>query len=72
MIANLRAAVWAVCGGIVIAYLFFLAIGGVDPATATAVSLVVLALGLLWAWHARATLLHGGSSNRRDRERRGF
>jgi uncharacterized membrane protein len=72
MIATMKAFAWAVCGGLVIAYLFFVAIGGVDPVTAGAASLVVLALGGLWLSHAWRTVLHGGASSRADRERRGF
>jgi hypothetical protein len=72
MIANVRAAVWAVCGGLVIAYLFFVAIGGVNPVTATTASFVVIGLAALWLAHAWRGLIHGAGSSRSDRERRGF
>jgi hypothetical protein len=72
MFANVKAAVWAVCGGLVIAYLFFVAIGGVDPVTARTASFVVIGLAALWLAHAWRGLVHGGGSNRADRERRGF
>jgi hypothetical protein len=72
MVANVKAALWAVCGGVVIAYLFFVAIGGVNPLTATTASLVVLGLAALWLAHAGRGLIRGGASSRADRERRGF
>jgi hypothetical protein len=72
MVANVKAAAWAVCGGLVIAYLFFVAIGGVNPATATTATFVVLGLAALWLAHAWRGLIHGGGSSRADRERRGF
>lgn len=72
MLATVRAAAWAICGGLVIAYLFFVAIGGVDPGTAWIASLVVAGLAALWLAHAWRALVFGGSSNRADRERRGF
>jgi hypothetical protein len=72
MVANVKAALWAVCGGVVIAYLFFVAIGGVNPVTATTASFVVVGLAALWLAHAWRGLMHGGSSSRADRERRGF
>jgi hypothetical protein len=72
MVANVKAAVWAVCGGVVIAYLFFVAIGGVNPVTAKTASFVVLGLAALWLAHAWRGLIRGGASSRADRERRGF
>lgn len=72
MINSVKAFAWAVCGGLVIAYLFFVAIGGVNPVTARTASFVVLGLAALWLAHAWRALLHGGASSRADRERRGF
>ena len=72
MLAIVKAAAWAILGGLIITYLFFVAIGTVDLATAGTASLIVLGAALVWAWHARTTLLRGGASSRSDRERRGF
>lgn len=72
MVATVKAALWAICGGVVIAYLFFVAIGGVNPITAQTASFVVAGLAALWLARSWRALLHGGSSSRADRERRGF
>lgn len=72
MLGGVKAFAWAVCGGLVIAYLFFIAIGGVNPATARTASFVVAGLAILWLAHAWRSLFHGGASSRADRERRGF
>jgi hypothetical protein len=72
MFGGVKAFAWAVCGGLVIAYLFFVVIGGVDPGTARTASFVVAGLALAWLAHAWRSLLDGGTSSRADRERRGF
>lgn len=63
---------WALVGAIVVLYLFFLAIGGVDPDDAPAVSIAVLVLAVLWFAHAWRRVIGGGRSPIGDRERRGF
>lgn len=68
----LRTGAWAVCGALVILYVFFVAIGGVDPVAAGAATLVVVALAAGWLAHSWRALMHGGGSSRADRERRGF
>jgi branched-subunit amino acid ABC-type transport system permease component len=72
MLGGVKSFAWAVCGGLVIAHLFFVAIGGVNPVTARTASLVVAGLAVLWLTHAWRSLLHGATSSRADRERRGF
>jgi hypothetical protein len=67
------AAAWALCGGLVVLYLFFIALDAVDPTEARAASIVVLVLAVAWlahAWHRLYTPC--GHVSRSDRERRGF
>ena len=63
---------WAVIGALVVLYLFFVAVGGVDPVEDRGWSIAALVLGLLWLAHSWRRLLGGGASPRVDRERRGF
>jgi hypothetical protein len=63
---------WALCGALVVLYLFFIAVGGVDPSDNTAVSVAVLVLALAWLAHSWRRLWAGGASPVSDRERRGF
>jgi len=67
-----RAAFWAIIGSIVVVYLFFIALGGIDPGDAKVATIIVLALAVLWLAHAWRRLITGGSSPIGDRERRGF
>jgi hypothetical protein len=71
-ISTLEAGLWAFCGGLVVLYLFFIAIGGVNPNKARAATIVVLVLAIAWLAHAWSRLVAGGHVNRPDRERRGF
>jgi hypothetical protein len=70
--SGMRAAFWAIIGSIVVIYLFFIALGGIDPGDATVATIIVLALAVLWLAHAWRRLITGGSSPVGDRERRGF
>jgi hypothetical protein len=63
---------WALCGALVVLYLFFVAIGGVDPAEDPAWAIAALVLGVLWLGHSWRRLWAGGASPVSDRERRGF
>jgi hypothetical protein len=45
-------AFWAACGGIVILFIFFAALGAIDPSEAVEVTAVVLVLAVLWSAHA--------------------
>lgn len=67
-----QAAIWAVIGAVVVLYLFFLALGTVDPGDAKAASIVVAVLAALWLAHSWRRLWAGGFSQQGDRERRGF
>jgi len=67
------AAAWAVVGAIVVLYLFFVVLGGVDPDSAPAASIIVLVLAVAWLAHAwRRLLAPRGHVSQTDRERRGF
>ena len=63
---------WAACGALVVLYLFFVAIGGVDPSEDPAWAIAALVLALLWLAHSWRRLWAGGASPAPDRERRGF
>lgn len=72
-ISNVRAALWAACGAIVVLFIFFAAIGGIDPGEAEIATLVIAVLALLWLAHSWRRLFgdsEGGAQT--DRERRGF
>lgn len=71
-LSTTRAFVWAFIGSIVVLYLFFVAIGGVDPEEARAATIVILVLALAWLAHSWRRLWAGGFVSRPDRERRGF
>src|SRR2546423_11700283 len=68
------AAAIAICGGLVVVYLFFGAIGAVnfkDAAAATIVTVVMAAVWLGGYWYRHRTMGPRGISPM-DRERRGF
>ena len=62
----------ALCGALVVLYLFFVAIGGVDPSDDPVWTIIALVLAVLWLAYSGRRLLLGGASPSRDRERRGF
>lgn len=70
--ATIQAALWAFMGGLVVLYLFFLAIGAVTPDDAPVATIAVLVLAVLWMAHSWRRLWGGGASQVGDRERRGF
>jgi hypothetical protein len=43
---------WALCGTIVLLFIFFAALGAVEPEDAVELTIVVLALAVLWLAHA--------------------
>jgi hypothetical protein len=47
---------WAVCGAIVVLFIFFAALGAVEPGEAVELTVVVLALAVLWLAHAWSDL----------------
>ena len=63
---------WALIGALVVLYLFFVAVGGVDPGDDPAWGIAALVLAVLWLAHSWRRLLIGGASPPADRERRGF
>ena len=69
-----RAFIWALCGALVVLFLFFVAIGGINPDDAQTVSIVALVLAVLWLAHSWRRIWSGptGFVSRPDRERRGF
>jgi hypothetical protein len=70
--ATVQAAFWAVCGALVVLYLFFVAIGGVNPTKSWGWTAAAIALAVLYTGHAAQRLWAGGHVSRPDRERRGF
>jgi hypothetical protein len=63
---------WAIIGALVVLYLFFVAVGGVDPGEDPAWAIAALVLATLWLAHSWRRLWSGGASPTSDRERRGF
>jgi hypothetical protein len=49
-------AFWAACGAIVVLFIFVAALGAVEPGEAIELTIVVLALAVLWLAHAWAGL----------------
>ena len=62
----------AICGALVVLYLFFIAVGGVDPTEDTGWTIAALVLAILWLAYSWRRLWSGGASPSADRERRGF
>jgi hypothetical protein len=63
----------AMCGGIVVLYVFFVAIGTVDLGDALATTVGVVVLALIWlAAYAYRQKTNALVAQRPDRERRGF
>jgi hypothetical protein len=62
--------VMALCGALVVLYLFFVALSGSDPSTEWTIAALVLAL--VWLAYSWRRLWSGGASPTPDRERRGF
>jgi hypothetical protein len=69
---RLQAILWAICGALVVLYLFFVAVGGVNPTKGVGWSIAALVLAVLYVGHAWRRLWGGGFTSRPDRERRGF
>ena len=67
------AAAVAFCGGLVLVFVFFWALGGVDVTDAVAATSVVVVLALIWlAGYLYRSRQEETPLIRRDRERRGF
>lgn len=72
-LSGLATVLWTLAGAVIALYVFFLAIGGIDPGDAAAASIVVALLAVAWAVHyffGRSG--EEGRRDRSDRERRGF
>ena len=70
--ATIATFLFALCGALVVVYLFFAAIGGVDPSDDLGWTIAALVLAVLWLAYSWRRLLAGGASPAADRERRGF
>jgi hypothetical protein len=67
------AAALAICGGLVVVYVFFWAFGAFSLGEAAAATVVVIVLGVVWLGGVYYRYRTGaGFITRRDRERRGF
>ena len=64
--------VMSICGALVVLYLFFVAVGGVDPTENTGWTIAALVLAILWLAYSWRRLWAGGASPSTDRERPGF
>ena len=62
----------SICGALVVLYLFFVAVGGVDPTENEGWTIAALVLALVWLAYSWRRLWAGGASPTPDRERRGF
>jgi hypothetical protein len=62
----------SICGGLVVLYLFFVAVGGVDPTEDKGWTIAALVLAAVWLAYSWRRLWAGGASPTSDRERRGF
>lgn len=63
---------WALIAGVVVAYVFFLALGAFGSSEAGLLTAVVVALAALWIGHAFYAARHSTQEQRHERERRGF
>jgi uncharacterized membrane protein YfcA len=69
----MAALVFAICGGLVVIYVFFALFGAFSPGDAVAASLVAVALGAVWFVGYWQRLRTGAARvQRTDRERRGY
>jgi cbb3-type cytochrome oxidase subunit 3 len=67
------AAAMAICGGLVVVYIFFWAFGAFSLGQAVAATVVVIVLSLIWLGGVYYRLRTGAKFvTRRERERRGF
>jgi hypothetical protein len=60
VLESLGHAFWAACGAIVLLFIFFAALGAVEPDEALELTIVVLALAVLWLAHAWRGLWRDG------------
>lgn len=69
-----RAFLWAFVGAVVLLFVFFVALGGIDPTEAKVATVMVAVLALAWLAHSwrRLTSKDTGHISHGDRERRGY
>ena len=69
-----RKLLWTLVGAVVLLGIFFFALGGVDPAEAEVMAVLIVVLGIAWLVHFwRVRQVTGDIRMQRgDRERRGF
>ena len=73
MVRTVVAVLVTVCGGLAVLFLFFAAMGAVDPGDAVAASVIAIVMGLVWfAGFYYRHKTQAGRAQWRDRERRGF
>ena len=70
--ASLLTFIPALCGALVVVYLFFVAVSGSELAGEPGWAIAALILALIWLVASWRRLLAGGASPIGDRERRGF
>ena len=75
MLATMAETFWVLVLAVVVLFAFFLALGAIQPGEVVVLTLVVLALALLWVAHAVWDSRHRDPHDPamvRARERRGF
>jgi fatty acid desaturase len=73
MVRTAAAAAMAICGGLVVLFLFFWALGAIDVKDAVAATVVAVVLASVWLSGFIYRRRHeAGELLRHDRERRGF
>jgi fatty acid desaturase len=75
ILAVLSETFWVLVIAVVAMFAFFFALGAIAPGQAVAITLIVVALAVLWLAHAMWISRHSDGrdpSTRRARERRGF
>lgn len=71
-LSTAQAVFWAVLGASVVLFLFFVALGALNPKNAPAAFIAAAVLAFLWLLHSWRRLWAGGLADRTSRERRGF
>lgn len=72
-VSNVRSALWALCGAVVVLFIFVAVVGGIDPGEAQVATIVIAVLAVLWLAHAWRRLFGDREGvSQGDRERRGF
>jgi uncharacterized membrane protein YhaH (DUF805 family) len=75
MLATLSETFWVLVLAVVVLFVFFVALGALSPGEVAGLTVVVIALAVLWVGHAVWQSRHSDPHDRsvvRARERRGF